>query len=369
MKALRLYLYGLLSLFVAGVVLASGFVSAEKVPLVPHVVAEATPIILTANREPSLRLRPIEPEDADSERPSATTSLEIAPGAAIGGPETAPFETREPLIEVTVTHFENSLWNDQNRPNRRRPAVTAGDRTILVVADDRNGASDRSGTDTAGPEVTPFRTGQWADPIETLPIDVTALGVLCKKFAGQTQEFAPIQLVDTGVPSASARLTWVSPAEATYQAPFSGLQGLPADHEGIDYVNSDSNVAEVPVVAAAEGRVAYVRVGCPQSRLIGVNRALRECGAGWGNHVVVDHGDGLLTRYAHLAPESVTVRVGQPVRAGELLGQMGNTGRSDQRHLHFELGFVTQTLDACAPAQSFDVVYNPATLSALVNTG
>ncbi|MDA0269349.1 MAG: M23 family metallopeptidase, partial [Cyanobacteria bacterium] len=243
-----------------------------------------------------------------------------------------------------------------------RPAIVAGDRTSLAVADDRNGVRARSDDRTASSEVTPFRTGQWADPVETVPIDVTALGILCKDFVTQEQEFAPVQLVDAGTPNGSEQLVWVPPAEATYQAPFSGSQGLPAGHEGIDYVNINPHQVDVPVVAAAEGRVVYVRSGCPQSRAFGVNRELRECGAGWGNHVVVDHGNGLLTRYAHLAPESVTVRVGKPVRAGEILGQMGNTGRSDTRHLHFEVGFAAQSLDACAPAQSFEVVYNPAML-------
>ena len=85
----------------------------------------------------------------------------------------------------------------------------------------------------------------------------------------------------------------------------------------------------------------------------------RECGSGWGNHVVIDHGNGIHTRYSHLAPETINVRVGELLLAGDLLGEMGNTGRSETRHLHFELGVAHQGFDPCSPSQSLDTVYDP----------
>lgn len=199
-------------------------------------------------------------------------------------------------------------------------------------------------------------------PVEGSPNTFALPGVLCKEFVSADQEYAPIQVVDEGVPQGSDRLTWVRPTYAQYEAPFSGSPGSPAGHESIDYVNTNAELAEVAVVAAAAGRVAYVRSGCPQSRMFGPNRQRRECGAGWGNHVVVDHGDGVFSRYAHLAPRVIPVRVGDRVEAGQLLGQMGNTGRSDTRHLHVELGVAETNPDACAPSQSFARVHDPSLL-------
>ena len=58
-------------------------------------------------------------------------------------------------------------------------------------------------------------------------------------------------------------------------------------------------------------------------------------GGGYGNYVVVNHGDGVLTYYAHLS--NITVSVGQSVQQGQVIGQAGNTGYSFGAHLHFGL--------------------------------
>lgn len=55
---------------------------------------------------------------------------------------------------------------------------------------------------------------------------------------------------------------------------------------------------------------------------------------GYGNLVQVSHGNGLVTRYAHLS--EISVSVGQPVAAGQLVGKAGSTGRSTGPHLHYE---------------------------------
>lgn len=57
-------------------------------------------------------------------------------------------------------------------------------------------------------------------------------------------------------------------------------------------------------------------------------------GGGYGNLVQVDHGNGLVTRYAHLS--EILVTVGQPVAAGARVGLVGSTGRSTGAHLHYE---------------------------------
>lgn len=57
--------------------------------------------------------------------------------------------------------------------------------------------------------------------------------------------------------------------------------------------------------------------------------------SGYGNRVMVDHGNGFITLYAHMSV--VQVQSGQKVNRGDVLGQMGSTGRSTGTHLHFEV--------------------------------
>jgi murein DD-endopeptidase MepM/ murein hydrolase activator NlpD len=85
-------------------------------------------------------------------------------------------------------------------------------------------------------------------------------------------------------------------------------------HEGIDIAASSGT----PIHAAAAGTVIH---------------------AGWlggyGNLVVVDHGDGLSTAYAHAS--AILVGLGQRVSQGETLSLVGSTGNSSGPHLHFEV--------------------------------
>jgi hypothetical protein len=64
-----------------------------------------------------------------------------------------------------------------------------------------------------------------------------------------------------------------------------------------------------------------------------------------GNHVILDFGDGKYAMYAHLAPHSVTVHVGDRVRAGDKLGLLGNSGNTTGPHLHFQISDRPSTLD------------------------
>ncbi len=70
---------------------------------------------------------------------------------------------------------------------------------------------------------------------------------------------------------------------------------------------------------------------------------------GYGKYVILDHGNGLTTLYAHLA--SWQVNVGDTLQAGDTIGVGGNTGRSFGAHLHFEMRFNGTYID---PATVFN---------------
>ena len=113
----------------------------------------------------------------------------------------------------------------------------------------------------------------------------------------------------TGVPSAAG---FIWPVNGTVVSGFGIRWGRM--HEGIDIAASTGT----PIWAAAAGTVIY---------------------AGWlggyGNLVVMDHGNGLATAYAHAS--SILVSVGQPVAQGETIALVGSTGNSSGPHLHFEV--------------------------------
>jgi murein DD-endopeptidase MepM/ murein hydrolase activator NlpD len=94
--------------------------------------------------------------------------------------------------------------------------------------------------------------------------------------------------------------------------PFTG--GLEF-HKGIDL----SAPAGTPVVATADGRVEKAEWNS----------------GGYGNVVVINHGRGIKTLYAHLS--KILVREGQKVRRGQIIGLVGSTGKSVAPHVHYEV--------------------------------
>ena len=85
-----------------------------------------------------------------------------------------------------------------------------------------------------------------------------------------------------------------------------------------------------PIFAIGPGVVTSVTTGCPGQGYLGSG-----CGGGYGNAVFIDHGNGMLVKYAHL--NSVNASVGQTVSRGQVVGTMGNSGSSSGTHLHFEV--------------------------------
>lgn len=88
-------------------------------------------------------------------------------------------------------------------------------------------------------------------------------------------------------------------------------------------------------------------VGVPIGTTVRASRGGQVITAGWlggyGNCVIIDHGDGVATRYGHLS--EVTVSVGQYVDQGQQIALSGNTGRSTGPHLHFEIRINGEAVD------------------------
>ncbi len=119
--------------------------------------------------------------------------------------------------------------------------------------------------------------------------------------------------------SGLASLPQVQPAHVAYVSSSYGYRADPfnggaAFHAGLDFPGPMGS----PIYAAAKGTVTFV--GQKQ---------------GYGNCVEITHGNGLLTRYAHLS--GFAASVGQKVDTGARIAMMGSTGRSTGPHLHFEV--------------------------------
>ncbi|MDG1286555.1 MAG: M23 family metallopeptidase [Rickettsiales bacterium] len=119
-----------------------------------------------------------------------------------------------------------------------------------------------------------------------------------------------VERLPLGKPVASARTT------SRFGRRYDPFTHRPAVHSGQDFVGKKG----ARVVATANGRVVSA-----------------ERRGAYGKMVVVDHGFGITTRYAHLS--KLAVHKGQRVKKGQRLGNQGTTGRSTGEHLHYEVRY------------------------------
>ena len=109
-------------------------------------------------------------------------------------------------------------------------------------------------------------------------------------------------------------ITLSRPVSGTVSSRF-GVRGG-ATHKGLDIAAPKGT----PIYAAASGTVITSAYGW---------------NGGYGNYVVINHGNGINTAYGHCS--SLVAKVGQTVNAGDLIAYVGNTGDSYGNHLHFEI--------------------------------
>ena len=148
-----------------------------------------------------------------------------------------------------------------------------------------------------------------------IPLATSADGSIDPRFQRFGLSLARMEALERSL----AALPQVLPASLEYISSGFGYRpdpftGGPDFHPGLDF----KGPVGAPIYAAAAGKVTFVGQR-----------------SGYGNVVEIDHGHGLLTRYAHMS--GFRTRPGVSVGAGAMIGVIGSTGRSTGPHLHFEV--------------------------------
>ncbi len=125
-----------------------------------------------------------------------------------------------------------------------------------------------------------------------------------------------------------------------------------ATHSGDGSANAQYYAYGRPILAPAAGLVVEAVDGIDDNRPGEMDAAHP-----FGNHVVIDHGDGECSVLAHLQKGSVAVTKGTRVKAADPLGRCGNSGHSSEPHLHYHLQNTPRLLDSEGlPAQFTDIL-------------
>ena len=185
---------------------------------------------------------------------------------------------------------------------------------------------------------------------EQLRNTVMRLDVLTKKSYVQSKSFDEVALLAKragDMASCIPAIPPVVPDKKIYRLsssfgyrsdPFSGRTKR---HTGVDFALKPGN----PIYATGDGVVESVKFEF----------------FGYGNSVVIDHGFGYKTRYAHL--KSIGVTEGMKVKRGECVGISGNSGRSSGPHLHYEVIYKDRHVN---PANYYDLTITPEEYSTMV---
>jgi murein DD-endopeptidase MepM/ murein hydrolase activator NlpD len=250
-------------------------------------------------------------------------------GAVAGSQFVAPSAARKELQaareeldrqKAAVQRVNDSVGRDMNALALRIGKLQAettrlnalGERLAKIGKLDDGEFNFREEPALGGPETTP--------QIEIDANDVAkAVGSLESQLARQSQQLSMLEsllldreldqsMLPAGLPVHSG---YASSGFGYRSDPFTGKADF---HPGIDFNGQKG----ADILAVAGGVVSFVGQK-----------------PGYGNVVEIDHGNGFVTRYAH--NDKNLLDEGTPVRAGDLIAKMGNTGRSTGVHVHFEV--------------------------------
>lgn len=179
---------------------------------------------------------------------------------------------------------------------------------------------------------------------------VIRLDVLTKKSYVQSKSFDEVALLSKRAGDMASCIPAIPPVstdKSKYR--LSSTFGYRTDpftkktklHTGVDFAMKPGN----PVYSTGDGVVESVSFEF----------------FGYGNSIVIDHGFGYKTRYAHM--KSISVVEGMSVKRGECIGETGNTGRSSGSHLHYEVIYKNRQVN---PANYYDLDIAPSEYAAMV---
>lgn len=212
------------------------------------------------------------------------------------------------------TEFENQRLRAENELQRKE--LEKLNNRVEKVEDTSRKLAEKSGVVDAGTSLP--GTGGPA-----LPLDEMALATLAAKMGRLEEDMRAYE----AILRKRGYTPTVWPVDGKLEAGFGGRRN-PFGGGGYEFHSGQDIEAPwgVPVVAGASGRVSFV--GWQN---------------GYGQLVVVDHGGGLTTRYAHLS--HIDVELNQAVSRAQLLGKVGSTGRSTGPHLHYEVRINDQAVN------------------------
>jgi murein DD-endopeptidase MepM/ murein hydrolase activator NlpD len=148
-------------------------------------------------------------------------------------------------------------------------------------------------------------------PDTTFGVLKSVLGAIESRLATVKSNVESQQALARSTPTIWPIAGWLSSSYGNRRDPF---DGSPDFHPGLD-IAADKGT---PIRATADGTVESA----------GYN-------GNYGNSVVISHGLGISTRFGHMS--GFTVRAGQTIRRGEVIGYVGSTGRATSAHLHYEI--------------------------------
>jgi len=220
------------------------------------------------------------------------------------------------------------------------PVTTAPSAVSSILGSGESAAGATAGTAPAAPEHPIYQPSP--DEQSSLPDEPGRLAYEQQQL-DVTTDFAAFDAtlggIAIGAGGGSGRFGWPLVVPGGQKAPITqrfGCTNLPGEpykaecpskrwHSGLDLAEPTGT----PVFASDAGVV----------------RAYRS-DTGYGNHILLIHGNGYATLYGHLS--SFAVADGQVVKRGEMIGQVGSTGFSTGPHLHFEIRYQTDYIDPCA---------------------
>ena len=246
----------------------------------------------------------------------------------------ATADQNEMALENYAASLDSQILDLQNQLYAQQQAEEAAER-----AEEAQRNAETAPAETVPPETVPPETV----PSDTLPSETTASGSSSEETVpAETEAVATATPTPTPAPTATpvpvdnshrGTLSWPTWC-TTITSPF-GWREHPVYHDYRYHSGIDIGAGMGDAVMAAKGgTVIEVSLPCP-----GENTG----GDGYGNYIVVDHGDGISTLYAHL--RNAYVSTGDYVSSGQQIGEVGSTGTSTAAHLHFEVRVYGERVD------------------------